>query len=53
MPPGDYYVVALHYLESGEESDPEQLEKWKGLGTRVTLAEGQPQARTLTVKPNR
>jgi hypothetical protein len=41
LPPDDYYVVALDYVETGEESDPEQLEKWKSLATRVTLADGE------------
>ena len=48
LPPDEYYLVALEYLEPGEEGDPEQLEKWKAAGTRVTLAEGE--ARTLTLK---
>ncbi len=41
LPPDDYYVVALDYVEMGEESDPEQLEKWKSLATRVTLADAE------------
>jgi hypothetical protein len=34
LPPDDYYVIAMDYLETGEEGDPEQLEKWKGSATR-------------------
>jgi len=41
LPPDDYYVVALDYVETGEEYDPEQLEKWKSLATRVTLADAE------------
>ncbi len=41
LPPDDYYVVALDYVETGEENDPEQLEKWKSLATRVTLADAE------------
>ena len=41
LPPDEYYVVALDYMEMGEESDPEQLEKWKSLATRVTLADAE------------
>jgi Carboxypeptidase regulatory-like domain len=44
LPPDDYYVVALDYLESGEENDPEQLDKWKGSATRVTLTDGEQKA---------
>jgi Carboxypeptidase regulatory-like domain len=47
LPPDDYYVVALDYVESGEESDPEQLEKWKSLATRVTLADAESKPLTL------
>jgi len=41
LPADEYFVVALDYVESGEESDPEQLEKWKSLATRVTVADGE------------
>jgi len=34
-------------VESGEETDPEQLEKWKSLATRVTLADGESKSLTL------
>jgi hypothetical protein len=47
LPPDEYYVIALDYLEQGEEGDPEQLEKWKGNATRVTLADGEPKSLTL------
>jgi len=43
----EYFVVALDYVESGEETDPEQLEKWKSLATRVTLADGESKSLTL------
>ena len=41
LPPADYYLIALEYVETGQEMDPEQLEKWKPFGTRVTLADGE------------
>jgi hypothetical protein len=44
LPPDDYYVVALDYLEAGEENDPEQLDKWKDSATRVTLTDGEQKA---------
>jgi Carboxypeptidase regulatory-like domain len=47
LPPDDYYLIALDYLEMGEEGDPEQLEKWKANATRVTLADGEPKSLTL------
>ena len=48
LPPGDYLVVALEYVETGQEFDPEQLQRWKSLGVPVTLAEGE--AKTVTLK---
>ena len=47
LPPDEYCVIALDYLEQGEEGDPEQLEKWKASATKVTLADGEPRALTL------
>jgi len=47
LPADEYYVVALDYVENGEESDPEQLEKWKSLATRVTLADSESKPLTL------
>jgi hypothetical protein len=48
LPSDDYLIVALDYLEAGEESDPEQLEKWKTIGTTIRVAEGN--AKVLTLK---
>ncbi len=47
LPPDDYFVVALDYVETGEESDPEQLEKWKSLATRITLGEAENKSLNL------
>ena len=47
LPPEDYLVLALDYLEPGEESDPEQLEKWRSSATRVSLKDGEQKALTL------
>jgi hypothetical protein len=47
LPPDEYYLIALDYLEQGEEGDPEQLEKWKANATRITLADGEPKSLTL------
>jgi hypothetical protein len=49
LPPGDYLVVALEYVETGQELDPEQLEKWRTHGTKVTLAEGEAKPLSLTL----
>jgi hypothetical protein len=47
LPPDDYFVVALDYVETGEESDPAQLEKWKSLATRITLGEAENKSLNL------
>jgi hypothetical protein len=47
LPPDDYIVVALDYLEPGEEGDPEQLDQWKTRGTPVTLANAEAKGLTL------
>lgn len=47
LPADDYLIVALDYLEPGEEGDPEQLEKWRAGATSVALAEGESKSLTL------
>jgi hypothetical protein len=49
LPPDDYLVVALEYLEPGEESDPEQLERWRAAATRIPLADADTKAVDLTL----
>ena len=44
LPPDDYLVVAVEYLESGQEFDPEQLAAWEPAATKVSLAEGASQS---------
>jgi protocatechuate 3,4-dioxygenase beta subunit len=51
LPPDDYLVVALEYIETGEETDPDQLERWRAAATRVPLTEGE--ARTINLKVSR
>jgi protocatechuate 3,4-dioxygenase beta subunit len=48
LPPDEYVVVALEYVETGQENDPERLANWSTTGTKVTLGEGE--ARTVTLK---
>lgn len=37
LPPGDYLMAALEYLEPGQELDPELLERLRRVSTPVTL----------------
>jgi hypothetical protein len=48
LPPDEYFVVALEYVETGQEFDPEQLATWKALATTVELREGD--TKTLSLK---
>jgi protocatechuate 3,4-dioxygenase beta subunit len=47
LPPDDYLVIAVEYLESGQELDPDQLRAWEASATRVSLSEGGTQAVSL------
>ncbi len=48
VPPDEYFVVALEYVETGQEFDPEQLGNWKALATTVELRDGE--TKTLSLK---
>jgi hypothetical protein len=48
LPPGDYYAIALSYLEPGAGTDPEFLERIRDRATPFSLTEGA--ARTLDLK---
>jgi len=45
QPPGENRDRRVE--RTGEEGDPEQLEKWKANATRITLADGEPKSLTL------
>ena len=48
LPPDQYFVIALEYVETGQEFDPEQLANWKALATTIELREGE--TKTLSLK---
>jgi len=48
LPPDQYFVVALEYVETGQEFDPEQLAIWKAVATTVELRDGE--TKTLSLK---
>ena len=48
LPPDEYFVVALEYVETGQEYDPEQLAAWKALATTVELREAE--TKTVSLK---
>ena len=47
LPPGRYVAIAVGYLQSGEERDPDVLEGWRQRGTPFTLSEGETHALDL------
>ena len=47
LPPDDYLVIAVEYVESGQEFDPEQLRAWEPMATKVSLGEGATQSVSL------
>jgi hypothetical protein len=49
LPPDEYVIVAVDYLEAGEENGPEPLETWTPIGTRVKLADGDSRVSTLKI----
>jgi hypothetical protein len=53
LPPGSYLAVAVDYLESGEENDPELLASLVSGATRLTIGEGETKDVTLTVVERR
>jgi protocatechuate 3,4-dioxygenase beta subunit len=49
LPPGDYLVAALPYLERGDSEDPEFLSRLEAKATAISLAEGEQKAVDLKV----
>jgi hypothetical protein len=41
LPPGEYFVAAVEWVEQGEWLDPQFLQTLRSLASKVTLAEGQ------------
>jgi carboxypeptidase family protein len=50
LPADTYLVVALEYLEPGEEADPEVLERLRPHATDLTLAEGEAKVVSLKIR---
>jgi hypothetical protein len=49
LPPGEYFGVAIEYVEEGTWNDPEYLESIRGLGQRFTLGDADTHALMLTL----
>ncbi|HEX5108634.1 MAG TPA: carboxypeptidase-like regulatory domain-containing protein [Vicinamibacterales bacterium] len=51
LPAARYLAVALDFLEAGEETDPDALERLQRLGTRLTLGDAESKTVDLKVSP--
>jgi hypothetical protein len=49
LPPGDYYVIALDYMDASEWTEPEFLERVRTKATRVSISEGETKSVDLRV----
>jgi hypothetical protein len=47
LPPGEYFVAAVDWVEDGTEEDPALLELLRASAVRILLAEGEQRAITL------
>jgi hypothetical protein len=50
LPPGDYYAIALDYVDSSEWMEPDYLERIRAKATQVSLNEGE--TKSLDLKLN-
>jgi len=47
LPPGDYLIAAIDYVQDGQWNDPEYLESLRRDSQRLTLSEGASQSIAL------
>ena len=51
LPAGRYLVVAVDYLEEGEERDPDLMKEWARTATPITLTDSEKRIVNLKVTP--
>jgi len=51
VPPGEYLAIAIDFVEQGEWSEPDFLERVSGRAVPFTLAEGDHKTLALTLVP--
>jgi hypothetical protein len=49
LPPGEYFVIALDYMDANEWTDPEFLERIRTKATRLSISEGETKSVDLKV----
>jgi len=50
LPPGDYYAIALDYVDSSEWMEPEYLDRARSNASDVTLNDGETKSLDLRLK---
>ena len=53
LPADDYLVVAVPYIDAGDEFDPQRLEAWRAGATPTRLADSEAKTLTLRLTPER
>jgi hypothetical protein len=51
LPAGDYFAIALDYVEQGANSDPEFLDRIKERATEFSMTEGETKNLDLRIVP--
>jgi hypothetical protein len=49
LPPGEYHIVALDYVDANEWTEPEYLERVRSKATSVTINEGETKSIDLKI----
>jgi hypothetical protein len=49
LPPGDYFIIALDYMDANEWTDPEFLDRIRTKATRLSIGEGETKSVDLKV----
>jgi hypothetical protein len=52
LPPGEYYVIALDYLDQDAWTEPEYLERVRNRATSVSINEGESKSVDLRITPS-
>lgn len=51
LPPGEYYVTAVEFIEPGEESDPDLLDRLKVNAQKFSIGEGETKPLVVRLLP--
>jgi hypothetical protein len=51
LPPGQYYAIAVDYIEQGDSNDPEFLDRVQQRATRFSLNDGETKTVDLKITP--